>query len=517
MHHTMEGLQVLKEEQEDLDMWYEMEKVKLAERYDRMRLMNIQKQKSVIESSHDLLLATSMDKNDTSTSSRSSSIQISPLAHLDLHTVNSNLDKNNTPGMQSTTHHDNICTIEKRIFEMNNNTHMRGTSSQQHPNNLVQSMHVSIDGNVASSSSVKKCETSPVQYNNKKLTFEDQALQENNDGTSTSNNNTNDYYSNKLTYSESNTDTTTPPVKTLGTEFVMRFHQSMDAKLRRKSRAIKFFPTPESKTKKTQSSNQNNLNSLPDDEYLSDSSHSSSCIKAARNTSSVFGTPVAASAENMAKSLAFLDKGREEFGNSSSQTNNKQQQYGSNTTSSPGTLSTVDSLPHHSHEPQQWYDGANKDNKLVISPPSSEATAADAKSSSDKNVIKTSLDNLNQQYDLLSINDVMEQIADSPGIGDGILQRHEIGDQASPSSLCFDEGVICMTGKKTPTGNRPQQPDPDFISTAEEKDNATSTPHEPYNGQTPYLERYHQNLSFIYADEMPMVDYCNEVSSSLRS
>ena len=314
----MEGLKVLKDEQEDLDLWYEMEKVKLAERYDRMRLSNIQKQKSIIESSHDLLMTTSED-NHNATPYKSLSRQPSVLEHSDLHEVKS-------PEPSDMHQYESISSANKSL--QINNTPLRNSPMNRMPHN--QQSEISSEDNTSSNVS-RNC-NHPVQYS-KKLTFQDQNINHqptshNSDNSDLRNDNnteisveptvslasSTEHSLNKLSRSKDNalTDDVPESVKTLGTEFVMRFHQSMDAKLRRKSRATKFFPTPESQTKTSRQIQS------PIADYSVENFQSSPCVLEGgigASGGSVFDTPK----RNM-ESLPYLDK--QDCSNSSTDTPN---------------------------------------------------------------------------------------------------------------------------------------------------------------------------------------------------
>ena len=492
MHHTMEGLRVLKEEQDDLELWYKMEQVKLAERYDRMRLMNIQKQKSIIESSHDLLLTTSID----TTPLRQSHVRVNTPGHSDTGIDNS--IKRTPP--RSVTPHDNSYALRKRSFEASNNKYGENSPSQhqQIEDKLTQSQVVSSDISNGASFTHNNSPSPSIQHNNKKLIFEKPLFEQKPNGSQlvneecelkvsiTSNNpvsHSSQFHSNKLS---SNTK------ETIGSEFVMRFHQSMDAKLRRKSRATKFFPTPEKKTLKSK---------LTDYKIESSPNSGENCFdnpglsKSCGNTS-VFGTPAPATVEshNMESLSSSLSKQRED-----ANINNED---------------NCESLKMHSGQTNQY-----SESNLMVTPAQSLAGADSPGENANKRMstlseaannqnmsMRKSLDSIKQHYDVSSINNVMKQIADSPGlpnIDGGLPQQDEKVRNQAASPLCLGDRGTCMT----PTAASSS----DLISTSAEKDNATSTPHEAINRATPYLDRFHHNLSFICGAEMPMVDYCNEV------
>lgn len=532
MHHTMEGLRVLKEEQDDLDLWYKMEQVKLAERYDRMRLMNIQKQKSIIESSHDLLLTTSID----TTPLRQSHVQPSTSMLSDAAGGGNRMNTNNASSrMQSVISHNS----SKDLGEVNNSSDKSSPSPyRQGDDKLVQSQVVSANENVSNSSSSLKNEnfSKPIQHSSKRLTFEEPVFERKPDSCElvkakceTKTSITPDIPTSRSSQFDSN-KLSCATKETIGSEFVMRFHQSMDAKLRRKSRATKFFPTPEKKPLLKSKLNDYKIEASPGvGECYSDSPLSKSCGDA-----SVFGTPTTASVEahnvhNMECLLSSLDKQKIGDVNMNNDLNSGSFKINSRQTSQFKDSNTMVTPLQSLTEAGSSVDSAGN----------SPATL-DAANTNYKMMVRKSLDSVKQNYDVSSINNVMKQIADSPGFpkSDGLLQQNDdekVRNSAAsgitcmtptargvhpsdekdrypaPLPQCLAEGMACMTPTAAGGAVRPT----DFISTTDEKDNATSTPHDAMNGGTPYLERFHQNLSLICGAEMPMVDYCNEVRSTI--
>jgi len=249
----------LEKQQTELDSWHEgmqrqldIEKVQLAERYDQLRLANIQKQKSIIESSHDFLVS-SMNRVCLSLNNSQQSLPYEehhythefPRSHelTNSPVVRTYLPVNNSGG--SSPQHslpyeerEEQLTYEFLRDDEFQNSPLNNSASTQHslryesvkdkheqthefpisPDiHKIDLMMKSGDNDVTNASGGDVVHLKSDQDELKKLNDLKRSIQQH----------------------------STDISKASGSELLLRHYRSVDAKLRRKSRAMKFFHTPE--------------------------------------------------------------------------------------------------------------------------------------------------------------------------------------------------------------------------------------------------------------------------------
>eukprot|EP00111_Clytia_hemisphaerica_P001373 TCONS_00003901-protein len=299
----MDELMDLKDEQDELESWYEIEKIKLAAKYDQMRLENIRRQKSIIENSHDMLVM-SVEKNTPLKSFQNQSHQQldSPVLFQDSessryhsgsitrsspNTSDSSLPKsyssNHSQSEQQQKVHFTI-TSESDENPVITKSHspsecIKGIESAQNqypPQYDIQDSltHSQQSPNQQNSepemiyqdppSNVLQNGPSPTSATNSYFSSQNNALQNQSLTDNMNNRNANsspnsNASQNHQEQSKPNSELNNPEkfsrdsianMVSFGSELLLRHYQSVDAKLRRKSRATKFFTTPESNKKK---------------------------------------------------------------------------------------------------------------------------------------------------------------------------------------------------------------------------------------------------------------------------
>ena len=244
----------LEKQQTELESWHEdmqrqldIEKVKLAERYDELRLDNIQKQKSIIESSQDFLMS-SMNTVHSRMDNSSSAVQHSlpydryqdsydfPQSHElpnspDIRTYPSLNNSCGTPSQQPL--HESMTNNNQATYEFLNSLDLHGFSALGNVGSPTQQHSLPSED-----TREKQCkyDLSPSSVHRNDRSDDSNVVQK-----PTCQTNLKD-----LNIHHQSGDVS----KASGSELLLRHYQSVDAKLRRKSRAMKFFHTPEKTNKK---------------------------------------------------------------------------------------------------------------------------------------------------------------------------------------------------------------------------------------------------------------------------